>query len=78
MYLEEILFVRINLPGKISHFVYLRKKIMKKYLTVSFIIYDVTDKLSRHPILTDNTRFCRYHHLHGNQRSISSMYVQCD
>ena len=57
MYLEEILLVRMNLPGKISHLVYLMKKIMKKYLTVSFIIYDVTDKLSRHPILTDNTRF---------------------
>ena len=78
LYLGEILIVRMNLPGKISHFVYLRKKIMKKYVTVSFIIYDVTDKLSRHPILTDYTRFCRYHHLHGNQRSTSSMYVHCD
>ena len=63
MYVEEILLIRMNLPGKISHFVYLRKKNMKKYLTVSFIIYDVTDKLSRHPILTDTTR---YHHLLSN------------
>ena len=66
MYVEEIFLLRMNLPGKISHFVYLRKKNMKKYLTVSFIIYDVTDKLSRHPILTDTTRFCRYHHLLSN------------
>ena len=55
--------IKNELTGKISHFVYLRKKNMNKYLTVSFIIYDVTDKLSRHPILTDTTRFCRYHHL---------------
>ena len=66
MYVEEIFLIRMNLPGKISHFEYLRKKNMKKYLTVSFIIYDVTDKLSRHPILTDTTRFCRYHHLLSN------------
>ena len=66
LYVEEILLLRMNLPGKISHFVYPRKENMKKYLTVSFIIYDVTDKLSRHPILTDTTRFCKYHHLLSN------------
>ena len=59
LYLEQILHIRMNLPGKTSQFVYLRMKIMKKYLTVSFIIYFVTGKLSRHPILTDNTRFCK-------------------